>query len=689
MNKTLLSLIGLLFVSLNGFSQCTLTNATGCYCEDSTQTNCDLLPDIVVSRYAILTYNGGPAEYSQTSPLPNRGRLTITGSTPNLGFGPLEVKGVDQNGYQWFLCGTDTISVYNPTASTLIVPNCTNGATNPHQLLIQDIYHKNGNVMTYAEHKTGHMTYHPTHNHYHVDDWEIYTLRIPTADPNPLHWPIVAQGRKVGFCLMDYGNCSSNPMHCQDSAGNYLTNAHFGAQYNLDANYNCSPTIQGIGVGHLDIYWNTLDGQWIRIPPGTCNGLYAIVIEVDPDNHFIESNENNNYTWEYWTLTQQTTTNPIVEITSERSPVVCQGDSITLKATAGTAFLWSTGDTTQTITVPSTTMDYTCTVTTYCGTVTSAPFHVTEAASPAPTVIGDTVCVIGSATLTANGNGTINWYDSSSVLVGTGTTFTTPTITIPTAYFAENISTHNDTVFAPPADYDMSNGGYTSTGHYLVFNCYSPFTLLSVKVWSDSSASRTIMLEDSNGVMLQTATLLIGTGMQEVPLNFNITPGMKYRLHCDTPLQLYRNNGNGVSFPYDVPNVLSIWSSDSGNVAYYFFYDWKIATTNSTCASPKVPVLADVQVCNPFQVEAQFLQSIQVYPNPNSGHFHVSFESRSKKQVDIQVIDLVGKIVYQKKITPLNDKHTEEIKLNNYAKGVYVLNVTADGKSYTTKLIIK
>lgn len=535
MKKILLLSFLSLCISAAVQAQCTLTNATGCYCEDSTQTNCDLLPDIVVSKYAILTYNGGPAEYSQTAALPNRGRLTITGSTPNLGFGPLEVKGVDQNGYQWFLCGTDTFSLYNPTASTTIVPTCPNNATNPRQLLIQDIYHKNGNVMTYAEHKTGHMTYHPSHNHYHVDDWEIYTLRIPTADPNPLHWPIVSQGHKVGFCLMDYGNCSANPNHCKDSLGNTLTNAHFGAQYNLDANYNCSPTIQGIGVGHLDIYWNTLDGQWISIPPGTCNGQYAIVIEVDPDNHFVESNENNNYTWEYWTLTQQTSSNPIVEISSEKSGVLCAGDSITLTATAGTAFLWSTGDTTQSITVPSTTMDYTCTVTTYCGTVTSAPFHVTEVVTPAPAVVGDTLCFSGVATLTANGTGTIQWYDSTNNLVGTGNSFTTPVINTTTAYYAQNVASHNDTVHVEPHDYDMSVGGYSSASHYTVFDCYSPFTLLSATVWSNAAGTRTINLEDSMGVVLQSDTVYIGLDKQEVPLNFNITPGVKYRLHCPNP----------------------------------------------------------------------------------------------------------------------------------------------------------
>lgn len=689
MKKPLLLLLCMLGVTQVNWAQCTLTNATSCKCEDSLQTNCDLLPDMVVSKYAILTYNGGPAEYSQTAPLPNRGRLTITGSTPNLGFGPLEVKGVDQNGYQWFLCGTDTISVYNPSASTSIVPNCPNGANNPHQLLIQDIYHKNGNIMTYSERKTGHMTYHPTHSHYHVDDWEIYTLRIPTSDPNPLHWPIVSQGHKVGFCLMDYGNCSSNPQHCQDSAGNYLTNANFGLQYNLDANYNCSPTIQGIGVGHLDIYWNTLDGQWIPIPPGTCNGLYAIVIVVDPDDHFLESNENNNYTWDYWTLTQQVSSNPIVEITAEKSGVLCQGDSITLTATAGTDFSWSNGAHTQNITVPSNTMDYTCTVTTYCGTVTSPPFHVTQVSSPLPIAVGDTVCNAGIDTLTATGSGNLNWYDGTNTLVGTGNTFYTPNISVPTTYYVENVTTHNDTLFAPPADYEMSVGGYSNASHYLVFDCFSPFNLQSVKVWSRSVGNRTITLEDSTGAILQTATVNIGLDMQTVPLNFNITPGVKYRLHCAAPDSLYRNNGNGVSFPYEVPGVVSIWSSDAGNVGYYYFYDWKIATTNSTCPSTKVPVVAYVKPCYPAGLDDVFGQSIHVYPNPNNGNFTLSFENSTSDNFTIQILDCVGKIVYSKDIQNFSGKYKGDIHVKDLAKGVYMLNLNHEGKTYNTKLIIK
>jgi hypothetical protein len=104
MRKLLSFLIASLFC-IEAYSQCTTSNATGCSCADGTNA-CQLLPDITVSWAGILNYKNGPNEYSQTGNGANDGRLRLTGATPNIGYGPLTVRGVDRNGYRWFLCGT-------------------------------------------------------------------------------------------------------------------------------------------------------------------------------------------------------------------------------------------------------------------------------------------------------------------------------------------------------------------------------------------------------------------------------------------------------------------------------------------------------------------------------------------------------------------------------------------------------
>src|ERR1051325_8103649 len=195
----------ILFIPAYIFSQpCTTTNAGGCQCPNGT-SDCDLIPDISISWFALQNHDGGPVEYSQSGNGANDGRLRISGVTPNLGYGPFTVRGVDKNGDRWFICGTDTESIHDPNSTTSFT--CPNGAT-PRQIIFQRLYHKNGSTMTYTERQGGTMTYHPTHGHNHVDDWVTFTLRTENpTEPDTLKWPIVGSGAKLGFCLEDYGTC--------------------------------------------------------------------------------------------------------------------------------------------------------------------------------------------------------------------------------------------------------------------------------------------------------------------------------------------------------------------------------------------------------------------------------------------------------------------------------------------------
>ncbi|MFM7301462.1 MAG: lysyl oxidase family protein, partial [Crocinitomicaceae bacterium] len=346
MNKILL-FIALLTLSQRLTAQCTTTNATSCVCADGS-LNCLLYPDITASWKGIS--NGGWTEYPQSGAGtnyngqgPDDGRLRVTGSTPNIGHGSFTVRGQDATGKRAFICGTDTI--FNVAATGTFT--CPNGNPNPKQMLVQRVYKKDGNVMSYVDSWRGSMTYHSAHGHNHVDDWAVMTLRIATTDPNPLNWPIVGDGAKIGFCLMDYGQCGTTTGstyygHCRDentvyNQGNIMLNNDF-PNWNLGGgNYNCSVVEQGISSGWTDVYGKHLDGMWINVPPNTCNGDYYIVMEVDKNNYFLEEREDNNYTAVPVTLTMQQPVNSgaLPKITASGSSNLCSGSSMTLTATAG------------------------------------------------------------------------------------------------------------------------------------------------------------------------------------------------------------------------------------------------------------------------------------------------------------------------------------------------------------------
>ena len=583
------------------WAQCSVTNATSCVCRTSGQSNCDLLPDVTISWKALQSYAGGPSEYPQNDPS-NPGRLRVTGSTPNIGYGPLNVRGVDQNGYRWFLCGTDTLSLYDPNSS---IDYTDASCPDLKQLILQRVYHKNGSSMTFTEHIAGTMTYHPTHGHNHVDDWATFTLRTEVpGEPDARNWPILGTGAKVGFCLMDYYACSNSSAngHCRTSQeynqGTALNSNSNFPNYGLGGGtYNCSQITQGISVGYTDVYSESLDGMWINIPPNTCNGDYWVVMEVDPNNNVVGENDYNNWTMAPVTLTQQLPAGvAIAAITPSTSTTLCSGTPISLTATSGTSYLWSNGATTQAIS-PTVSGSYSCTVSSQCGSAVAPAVAVSFAASTPPTGTGQVVLAPAQATLQATG-GDIRWFDAPNggVQVGTGNSFLTPVLSSTTSYWAEDRVTQQSASQYVGMANNSGGGAYGNYDQYLTFDASQPFDLRSVKVYAQSAGNRTFQIQSSSGSVLSQVTVNVPTGESRVTLNLNVPLGSNMRLKVTTALlDLYRNN-SGVAYPYSIGGMASITGSSAGSAYYYYCYDWEVRSPDLVCSSSRTPVIATVSL---------------------------------------------------------------------------------------------
>ena len=341
------------FVGISfSYAQCTTENSIGCECKDSDEIACDLLPDITVSwQWGIGDYEefppgeglrSGEINYPDnwfeiTPEVEAMGRIRVGARTPNIGSGPLNLRGADKDGYRWMICYdsgvADTFSVYDPDWNE--ESYCPDGSA-PKHISIQRVYQKKADgSMGFYEVMVGTMEYHPTHGHMHFNEWTIMSLRIPDPNnmENPLEWEIVGDGAKVGFCVMDLGNCSSENAGCRDdesvyNEGTLLSQDDF-PNYGLGGGgYGCSPVSQGISVGYNDTYGSYLDGMFLNIPLGTCNGDYAVVLEVP--QVMLEERLDNNFTWFPVTLTQQTGVPNVPEITSSATNLVCEGDNISL-----------------------------------------------------------------------------------------------------------------------------------------------------------------------------------------------------------------------------------------------------------------------------------------------------------------------------------------------------------------------
>lgn len=692
MKRSILLTVASIAFSTASWAQCTTSDGTDCFCPDGVSTQCELLPDLTLSWDALENWSDGPSEYAQTGEGTNNGRLRISGSTPNIGWGAFEVWSTD-----WYVCGTDTFYSASSPDGTCIDGN-TGQSHETKQLLNQRVYQKDGNGMNYYDRYAGAMTYHPTHNHYHVDDWVTFTLRTQdTTEANPLNWPIIGDGAKIGFCLMDYGRCGSSTYsgHCRDSQsvygqGTILGNSDFANYGHGGMQYSCSPIVQGISVGWTDVYGEHLDGMWIDVPPGTCNGDYWIVGQVDPNNNFLEFNEGNNWTAIPFTLTKQVPGNEgPVEVLADGALTQCEGNQITLTAEDGISYVWSTGDTTQSIVVDET-GNYSVEMTSNCGVANSETIPVVLTHIDAPATENDTVWApSGSATLTATGTD-LYWYDQSTggTLVGTGTSYSTPVLNATTTYYVEDIVTTPGTTYNTGKPDNSGGGGYFSGDQDLIFSAMSDFMLKSVKVYAQGAGNRVIILEDDQGSVLETATVDLPDGESRADLNWNIPIGTNYHMTLTGNMKdLYRNN-DGVNFPYAVSNVVEVTTSSAGDQYYYFFYDWEVETPELTCVSERAPVDA---VINPdVSVGGEELVSnFQLYPNPSEGIVNISFSVNSASDVVVRIFDPNGKLVFTEDVRSFNGTFNKAIDLSSYAKGLYHVDMNINGQQVRETIVVK
>jgi len=287
----------------------------------------------------------------------------------------------------------------------------------------------------------------------------------------------------------------------------------------------------------------------------------------------------------------------------------CRGlvNFLDLSTNGPTQWGWDFGDgTTSTLQNPSHTFtlsgDYTVelTATNGFGSDTLTVVNMIYVALPAaPTVIGASVCDSGSLTLSASGSGILNWYDAPTggILVNTGSTYITPVLYAPAAYFVEAEVVQTSLYGAKP---DNSGGGGNFNGdRHLKFDVYEDLEIVSVEVYANGAGNRTIELRDNTGTVISSLTANIPDGTSRVDLNFMVNPGTDYQLGVDGSgtIDLYRNNAS-VSYPYDLAGMGSVTRSSAGVAGglnhYYFFYDWEIR--GPACLSARVPVSARVYV---------------------------------------------------------------------------------------------
>jgi hypothetical protein len=83
------------------------------------------------------------------------------------------------------------------------------------------------------------------------------------------------------------------------------------------------------------------------------------------------------------------------------------------------------------------------------------------------------------------------------------------------------------------------------------------------------------------------------------------------------------------------------------------------------------------------------VENLRFSPNPNDGKFELNFKLKGKTPVQVKVVDIQGKVVYNEKVKDFDGKYANKIDISENGEGIYILQIIQGNKANTSKIVIK
>lgn len=376
-----------------------------------------------------------------------------------------------------------------------------------------------------------------------------------------------------------------------------------------------------------------------------------------------------------------------VDVIEEQAPsitvsgdlLICEGTTTVLTSTVAETYTWSNGQTSQSIVVTES-GDYHVSIEGLCDGVTydSETISVQVMDATEPVVTGAVIGEPGSAILTATGGTNIQWFDSESATtpVGTGSVFTTDYFDNSITYWVSSETVYGGELQNGGKSDNTGGGGLPASGGRLFFNVTENVTLEQVTVYvpvDGVAGDRTIELYNNGGMLINSAVVYCNIGENVIDLNFDIAEGTGYQIGC-AENNLFRNNA-GLTYPYAIGTVGSIYDTSFGTGYYYYFYNWQVRKEEWTCTSDRIQV--DAMVIGVNEIENPLQAS--VYPNPAQETININCAAHG--QVKVEITDVTGRVVMTTSMN-FGNGGVRSLNVEDLAGGLYHLTaVSGDQKS--------
>ncbi len=363
-------------------------------------------------------------------------------------------------------------------------------------------------------------------------------------------------------------------------------------------------------------------------------------------------------------------------------PVLCDGDTITLKQDFFDTVIWNGTDTSKTIVVTAP-GNQVVQVIGACGSAIDT-INVLPQMMPQ---LGDSNLCEGESKVLDPGipNGTYMWND--------GSTNATLMVSAAGTYIVNIIDEYGCSSADTSVVTQSMNVNLPDT---TVWFCEGSSAIINANIqgtysWSTGETTQSIAVSTSGTYSVTVTdpfncisddTVLVDEVLKPVP-NFSYTA-------VYTGVTFTNNSQNATSYLWDFGD-----GNTSTDVNPVHQYSW---VTNDTCYNVTLTASNEAcvdetftgEVCTTVGVEElPYVSDFSIFPNPNNGVFEITLNTTEAVEMNVEVINAVGQVIYNRNYGKISGSIVEKVSLTGATAGIYLVKVSVNGKESVYRMSVQ
>jgi len=190
--------------------------------------------------------------------------------------------------------------------------------------------------------------------------------------------------------------------------------------------------------------------------------------------------------------------------------------------------------------------------------------------------------------------------------------------------------------------------------------------------------------------------LLVLTGLHATTYtvqvsNFAFSPSSLPNVLVGDTIKWVWVSGSHTTTSVSVPNGAATWDSPMNSSSTTFSYPITVAGTYTYKCSMHASMTGTITATATSGIESLSALgfSLSLYPNPVAEQTTVSIQSNEATRGEIRLYDMLGKMVLTRTVELSPGKNDYSLALEEFQKGLYLIELVTDGKQVLTAKILK